>query len=52
MISDSSKNLSLAGPIVEEIKGMLKSFDDHKIKWVRTEEINKLSCAYYGEGGC
>jgi ribonuclease HI len=35
MINASGKNLSASGPCIEEIKEMLKSFQDVKVTWVR-----------------
>ena len=52
MIGYSTKNLSAVGPVIEDIKEMLKSFENHKIKWARTTEINKWSSAYHAARGC
>ena len=35
MLNDQTKNLGVAGPVVEEIKGTLQDFEAHKISWTR-----------------
>ena len=35
MLSRVSKNLSATGPWIEEIKEMLRGFDEFKVSWVR-----------------
>lgn len=34
MLNDSMKNLNVVGPWIEEIKGMLKDFQEAKVSWV------------------
>lgn len=34
MLNSSEKNLSAVGPTIEEIKGMLRSFQQVKVSWV------------------
>lgn len=51
MLTDQKKNLSVAGPVLEEIKSLLRSMDEYKIRWARMT-ANGAAHAMAKEGVC
>ncbi|XBI11304.1 hypothetical protein VPH35_138391 [Triticum aestivum] len=55
MLNNQERNLSVAGPVIEEIKGMLRAYEDWKVSWVRrTANVaaHRLAKAHVGDELC
>ena len=51
MLQQRTKNLSAAGPLVEEIKGLLNSFSESRVSWVsRSANVGAHKFARVGLG--
>lgn len=50
MINDKSKNLSAVGPLVEEVKELLRTRQDYKVGWAR-RTANEAAHRLAKEGG-
>uniref|UniRef100_A0A453SC04 RNase H type-1 domain-containing protein n=1 Tax=Aegilops tauschii subsp. strangulata TaxID=200361 RepID=A0A453SC04_AEGTS len=55
MLNNQERNLSAAGPVIEEIKGMLRAYEDWKVSWVRrTANVaaHRLAKVHVGDELC